>query len=182
MNGSVALSHGGHFPIFSPMFDLGSSFWMVRIMFITRNPQPIVSYGQITAPFPLNVWALSVGLVIAIAALLHLSYYLYQKPHIHHLELAKVEYHPINFYLYSLTKMTEPDPLPWFEKWTSGKVFAFWWSVFCMFMVMFYTSNLRAHLITLEYEEAPDTLDHIIKRGAVPYMYGTLRNRYCCIH
>ncbi len=177
MNGSAALTSGGHFPVFNPMFDLGATIWLVKIKFVTRNPQPIVSYGQITAPFPVDVWIISLFTILLIAALLHLSNVLYQKSHMKELNLTKTEHHPINFYLFSLTKVTEPDPLPWFDKWTAGKLFSFMWGFLCMMLVFFYTSNLRAHLVTIEYEESPDTLQHIIDRGSVPYMYTTPRNR-----
>ncbi len=178
MNGTSVMTYGGHFPVFKPMFDLSNSFWMVKVMFITRNPIPIISFGQITAPFSSTVWTLSALLVMIVGLMHHITYKLYQKPYIQQLDLAKREHHPANFYLFSLAKLTEPDPLPWFKKWSAGKIFSLLWTLFCLLMVLFYTCNLRAHLITVNYEESPETLDHIIDRGTVPYMYRTLRNGY----
>ncbi len=62
--------------------------------------------------------------------------------------------------------MTEPEPLPWFtSRGTGGHLLVFLWTLLAWLLVMFYQSNLRAHLILLEYEEPIDTLEDVLLRA-----------------
>ncbi len=67
--------------------------------------------------------------------------------------------------------MTLTDPLPWFDKWTSGKLGAFLWMMFALLMISFYTSNLRAHMITIDYEEPLHTFEAIARLAGKVYLY-----------
>ena len=51
-----------------------------------------------------------------------------------------------------------------------GKVLVLMWSVYCLFLAMFYTSNLRAYLIAPEYEPYINTPRDAIERGSKIYM------------
>ena len=46
-----------------------------------------------------------------------------------------------------------------------GKLLLLVWSVYCMFIVFFYTSNLRAFLISPADEELIDHPEQVIARG-----------------
>ncbi len=86
-------------------------------------------------------------------------------------ELVKKEPLLGNLILFPFTKIVEPDALPWFGKWSSGKLAYFVWMVFSTFIVFFYTSNLRAHLVYIDYENSPQGLKDIYERGQTVYQY-----------
>ncbi len=39
------------------------------------------------------------------------------------------------------------------------------WSVFALLLLMFYQSNLRAHLVTVDYEKPMATMQDVLDRG-----------------
>ncbi len=76
-----------------------------------------------------------------------------------------------DLFLYPFVKLTEPDPLPWFTKWSSGRLVVLLWSLTSLLLVLFYTSNLRANMIMVNYEPEPRTLLDVAERGERVYMY-----------
>ncbi len=61
--------------------------------------------------------------------------------------------------------------MPWFPKWSSGRFSIFLWSYLSSFLIMFYTSNLRAHLATVDYEKPLDTLESVAENGKRVFIY-----------
>ncbi len=70
-----------------------------------------------------------------------------------------------NFFLYGFCKITEPEPLPWFRRAAAGSLAVTLWSVFALLLLMFYQSNLRAHLVTVDYEKPMATMQDVLDRG-----------------
>ncbi len=155
------------------MFDFTFPIAPGNLVYLSRELQPVVSYGHITKPFPSAVWLALVITIFVLATMQFVSYRVYQMPKIVSHSLAKSEEFPLNFFLYSYVKLTEPDPLPWFKKWSTGKFLTFLWTILGLFAILFYTSNLRAHFMTIEYEEPPSTLNHVAERGKRVYIFDT---------
>ncbi len=68
--------------------------------------------------------------------------------------------------------------MPWFRSWSAGRFLIFVWMVLSLFLIMFYTSNLRASLMIIDYEKPLDTLQDIVdngKRVYIPEGYSYLR-------
>ena len=51
-----------------------------------------------------------------------------------------------------------------------GKFLLLVWGAYCMFIVFFYTSNLRAFLIAPAHEPYIDRPEQVLERGARMYM------------
>ncbi len=156
--------------IFSNFFDLCSSFSFEELMYVSRLPRPIQSYGNITLPLSPTIWAVSASLIGILSLYFLIAHSFYQTEGMKEFKLAQKEESRINFFLFSYVKLTEPDPLPWFRRWSSGRFGVLLWTVLSFFMVMFYTSNLRAHMVTIDYEKPLKTLQDIAENGKRVYV------------
>lgn len=160
------------------MFEIIYPNWSGKLVYITRYPLLVTSYNNLTKPFSAATWALSLTTIFILSILLFVTHKVYST-FLKTFALAKEEINPSNFFLFPFTKITEPEPLPWFEKWSTGKFVVFLWSALCFFLPMFYNSNLRSHLTMLQYEKAPNTLNDITLRGQRVYIFeGAMRQRY----
>ena len=64
----------------------------------------------------------------------------------------------------------EPDPIPWFPRWSSGKLLVLLWSIFALIMVQSYMGNLRANLIAVDYESPIKTHQDVLDKDVKVYM------------
>ncbi len=155
----VEISNGGHVYIFQMHFDVGYPLFHTRFIYLSRAPRPVLRLGNIYAPFPLNIWMIIFGFLFVLSILFLCVYKVYEKidqPFIVH------EPSPFNFVLFTFCKFTEPDPLPWFRSGVAGTFSMLLWSILAVFSVMFYLSNLRAVMVTIEYEKPIDTLQDVV--------------------
>ncbi len=53
------------------------------------------------------------------------------------------------------------------------------WSLFSFLMLMFYMSNLMAHMVTIDYEKALDTFEAIVENGGKVYLYNGAYQQRC---
>ncbi len=153
------------------LFDLGVPLRETNLVYMTRPPEAIKIYDQITRPFPDSVWVVAVMTCMILSILMYFIHTVHMKDIIRDNNLVRKEELTLNFLLFPFTKITEPDALPWFEAWSSGKLAYFLWTVFSVFIIFFYTSNLRAHLIYIDYEKTPTGLKDIYDRGERVYIY-----------
>ncbi len=178
MTGEADMSIAAIVPVLI-LFDMGAPLRLTNVRFMTRMPRPIVTYDKIVRPFPPNVWIVFVVMSSCFAAVIYAIHKVHSLDGITNHQLVKKENLTLNLLLFPITKIVEPDALPWFEKWSSGKYVYFLWMTFCTFIVAFYTSNLRAHLVYIDYEKAPQDLKDIYERGARVYMHdNAARLRY----
>ncbi len=161
--GSVSL-------LFGSLFDLTASYETTEYSYASRLPRPVVTYGNVAKPFSALVWGLSAACLAMLSLFFTLAHKMYQSKHMSDLNLASLEESPLNFFLFTFAKLSESDALPWFRKWSSAKMGVFIWVVFSTFLVLFYTSNLRAHMITVEYEKPLHTLEDIVQNGKPVYL------------
>ena len=128
----------------------------------TRVPIPLVNYENVIRPFTSEVWLalfLSLG---AFSFYFGLTYRVYTS-----LDqgLTGQLVTPWDFLIFTFCRFVEPDPLPWFPKWSSGKTMVLAWSIFTMVVLFSYTGNLRANMIRKEYEKPVKVHQDVLDRG-----------------
>ncbi len=170
MTGKADLTNGGINEIFSSFFDLGYTQCHAELQYLTRTPRPLRTFNEIFKPFPINVW-LSFGFtLLSLGFLMYLAHKMYHLNALINFKLCRRERSLLNFLIFPFAKITEPEPLPWFNKLSAGKLLVILWTITSIVFVMFYTSNLRAHLVTIEYETPPNTLEEIASSGRKIYI------------
>lgn len=88
--------------------------------FFSREQQPIVRYDQQFRVFNNVIWLIVFFTFIIMAMVLKVVHYLYQvKIGLGHGLAGRVT-HPLDFLILTLSSLTEPDPLPWFPKFSTG--------------------------------------------------------------
>ncbi len=155
------------------LFDMGTPLRLTSVVYMTRAPQTILKYDKIVRPFPLNVWLMVIICCSLQTTVMYIIYKTHMTEKMKDHKLVKEEPLLGNILLFCFTKIVEPDALPWFQKWSSGKISYFVWMIYATFIVFFYTSNLRAHLVYIDYEKAPQGLKDIYERGQTVYQYGS---------
>ena len=170
--GEAFMTNGGLVPTIGRICDVGVPLLLAEDVFVSRNPLPVDAYWNLLEPFSPGVWGMSVATTLALALL-------FWKVHAVHAGdpatrgLVKPERSPANFLLYSVAKITEPDPLPWFEAWSSGKFLVFIWSLWSLLQTMFFTSNLRAHLVSRDFETPIDTMEDVANNPGRVWIYAS---------
>ncbi len=159
-------------PYVNEFFDISHPVARLEINFISSAPKPVNSFGNLTKPFSARIWlALTITLFL-IALGLSSAHSLYSKVNS---SLILPEPNTLNFFLFPFCKLTEPEPLPWFlQKGTGGHFLVFIWAVLSLMMVMFYQSNLRAHLIDVDYEKPIDSLQDVLDQSFKIYISQTV--------
>ena len=132
-------------------------------VFASKAPEAITTFGNLTQPFDMSIWLCTFLAVAVIASCIAVAHKLYSNIN---RKLVKAESQPTNFFLFTFCKITEPEPLPWFFKGLfGGPTLVFLWSLLAWLLIMFYQSNLRAHMIASEYEKPMDTLQDVLDRS-----------------
>ena len=173
LTNNVDMAHAGIAGVLGPFFDFGSVIEMSQARYISRLPQKVAfSYGFLLNPLDSTVWILTLITVLSLSFFFLCAYTLYTSEDLSHLKLAKLERSKTNFFIYPLSRITEPDSLPWFEaKWSAGKFAFLLWIILSLLMNMFYVSNLRVHLTVINYEKPIDSLEDILENGQTVYLY-----------
>ncbi len=137
----------------------------LRSHIYTRLPRPLTNNEGFLLPFNLLIWSLIVGSLLCMSLMFLATHTVYSR-HLQHAGLHSPEDSHLNFVLYTFCKITEPDPVPWFtNKWSTGKLLAFTWSVFSLLIISFYNSNLRAYLTAVDYEKPIDNSQDLLDSG-----------------
>ncbi len=167
------MSVSGQLDFAQKHFSLSPSYQMVETKYMSRSPIPVDSYGSILKPFSREVWAATAVLMGVFATFFWTAHRCYTRDALadHARGLVRQEASPFNFFLYSFAKITEPDPLPWFKRMSSGKFVVLLWRILALFLVMCYNSNLRTHMMTETYEKPIDTLQDVVDNGKKVYIW-----------
>ncbi len=166
---------------FSFFFDFYGPLGPNHVAYITGAPKKEkISPNNIAKPFSTTVWITTFCCLLTISLSLLFTYKTYNETSLKDMNLTKTENFPSNFLLFPFARLTEPDSLPWFTKWSSGKFLVFLWMLLSSFVMLFYHSNLRANLMTITYEKPPNTLWEMAEVASKVYIYETaIRQRYC---
>ncbi len=139
--------------------------------FISRMPNVLERFYGFLLPFSLSIWVTTIFSLLCLSIMFYITYSAYTIPEMSHAGLHIKETSSLNFFLYTLSKLTEPDPLPWFtSQWSTGKLLTFIWSLYCLLMTSFYNCNLRAHLAAVDYEKPVDNANDVIQQGKTPWL------------
>ena len=144
------------------MFDCDFPLSLDRVVGVSRAPRPKLSFGNIVKPFSLLIWLCifgSLGVLCVVFVLIYKTYTSISKSFI-----AKEDTY-VNFLLFTFCKISEPEPLPWFRHGIAGQLSVFLWTLMSLFCIFFYVSNLRAVMVTVEYEKPIDTLQDVVDNG-----------------
>ena len=94
-------------------------FHVVNSKWISRQPIPLKAYNSMINVFSFTVWIFVIATLFLLAMLFGFVYFMYQKDE-RTQNLAIKLTHPMDFVLLTYFAITEPDPLPWFPRWSSG--------------------------------------------------------------
>ena len=144
-------------------FDFSGYVEHESLVVVSRAPIPIETFGNITTPFSLNIWILVVLSILALSSSMLAMYLVYS--HQKQMDFLICKENTMSNFLFLLVKITEPDPIPWFPKFSAGKGLVLLWSVFTFFVIAFYSSNLRSHIVAIEYEKPLATLNDVLLNG-----------------
>ena len=156
--------------IFNPLqsgYDLSLVFIQHGFAYLALAPQEVLSFGNISEPFSELAWVGIYMTLFLLCSLFLLAHNIY-----HGLKCSFVpeEHSNLNFFIYGFCKLTEPDPLPWFKGTMGGTMLVTLWSFFSLFILMFYQSNLRAYMVTVDYEKPLLTLQDVLDSGKKIWM------------
>ncbi len=162
VSGNAEMGSTQLFHFFQRYYDFTPIIHGTGTVFMARVPQPVLSFGNVLKPFNATTWLLILSTVFLLCVMFLFTYMIYEKLRS---EFVVPEPSKLNFFLYPMFKITEPDPLPWFKGGMSSKLSVFTWSLFALFINMFYLSNLRAYMIMVDYEDPMETLDDVATQG-----------------
>ncbi len=139
--------------------------------FISRMPRVLEHVDSFLLPFSSQIWLIVMLSLLCLSIMFYATHSLYISSALIHAGLHKPETSSMNFLLFTFAKLTEPDPIPWFsQKWSTGKLVTFVWSLFSFLILSFYNCNLRAHLSAVSYEKPIDEAEDVILHGKKPWL------------
>ncbi len=171
-----------YFQFTSSLFDLSGMTNFDETLFMSRALRTRMSWGNISNPFSMPVWIFTSASLLSLTLYFIIAYKVYSSNHLMPHFLYEYEPNPSNFLLYTCFKFSEQEPLPWFiRRWTSGRLITLLWAVLSFFMISAYNSNLRAHMITAEYEYPIDTLRDVVDYAEKVWIYDVAATSRQCI-
>ncbi len=173
---------GGIADLFLNLFDLGFPLVHVQEKYITRKPVPLKPFSNILKPFSTQVWILVLLTMTAFSLLSLMFNKIYKgvEP-FYYLDLTKRETSNYLFFLFSFTKISEPDPLPWFKTWSAGRFMTLVYYIMCALLIISYTCNLRTYMTTIQYEIPPAGRPDLIESQKTVYIPNeNVKQRYKC--
>lgn len=139
----------------------------VTLKWYTRAPVPIGSYRNIVKVFSMNVWISFMLTLLLFSFLFYLTHSLYEQLDPDLIVPVSTKW---DFLIFPFCKFVEPDPVPWFPAWSTGRALVLLWSVFSLIIVLAYSCNLRANLIAKDYEAPIKTHQDVLDRGENIYL------------
>ncbi|XP_059091071.1 uncharacterized protein LOC131886976 [Tigriopus californicus] len=154
------------------LFDCTRFTFFVTLRYVTRHPQKLLAFGNLARGFDSLSWVAVFTFLsmfsMTFAGIFYVYKYLLKEP-----ELYRNPNSGIDFVLMTFTTFVEPDPLPWFPKWSTGRLVVLYWSLFAFLVVNFYTSNLRTNLIAPAYENRIDTTEDFLESGRELFVHSS---------
>ena len=145
------------------LFETSAYLTKMEQTFISRAPGPVASFGNLTKPFSTQLWMAICMTIAAISFCVFIAHSMYTSLGL--ATMAHPEPNQLNFILFPFCKVTEPEPLPWFSRGSGGHFLVFLWTILALLLVMCYQCNLRANLISVEYQKPIDTLQDVLTRS-----------------
>ena len=152
--------------------DFSFPYYTLRTHFATRPPILQSNLYALAKTFPGNVWGFTFVTFTFLAITFGIIFATYQRLPREYglLEGNYTEMPWFDLILLPVVKFLEPEPIPWFPKWSSGRLATLMYSIFCTFILFFMLSNLRTILIARKYEKPMVTEDDVLNRGKGVYI------------
>lgn len=167
----------------------------------SRIPILLPSFGNLIRPLPNLVWMAILALILVMSLLFMTinKTYLLIDNQINRGEEDRLTLKVglADFFIRTFSTITEPEVIPWFPKWSagstgqlniitilsnqdnnSGRLLVLVWYGYCMFIIFFYTSNLRAFLIAPAREDFINRPEQVLERNKglhIPRFYRLAR-------
>ena len=94
----------------------------MEFAWIVRKPIPVTTIDNIIKVFPSTVWlALFISLA-SIGMCFAAFYHIYQTKYFRDAKLVRENVPNFDFALLTFASLMEPDPLPWFDKYSAGRI------------------------------------------------------------
>ncbi len=166
------MSSGRSLLRFNQFFDTMFPHHEVNFHIISRLPRVIESSNSVLLPFSTILWITIFTSLLALATTLLFTHRVYSTNEVYKAyKLHQEERSKINFFLFTICKITEPDALPWFTRnWSVGRIITGMWALFSLMLILFYNCNLRAYLSALKYEKQVDSIDDVLENGHRPWI------------
>lgn len=103
--------------VIGQFFDYGVAWGIHETGFITTKPGPLPNYMAILRPFSISVWVTFLALLLLLGAAFWLMHYFYTEKIGLRSPVVRPAQSKTDFLLFSIARITEPDPLPWFPTW-----------------------------------------------------------------
>ncbi len=153
-------------------FDMMLPHQHQNFYIISRQPRALENADAFLLPFSALIWNIISFSLICFGILFFTMHSIYISP-----IMCQNKFHRrkdesrVNFFIFTICKIAEPDPLPWFSaKWSAGKFLVFIWSMYSLLLVSFYNCNLRAHLSAIDHEKPIDTIQDVLDNGKRPWL------------
>lgn len=157
--------------------DFSTYIYEIEMKFLTRAPLKISSFDNLTRVFSPIVWIAIYLCLAALTLMMFITHRIYTQVDLQGHGLANSNDVPwTNFVLFAFAKFVEPDPIPWFNRFSTGKMLVLIWSLYTMLIVLFFNSNLRTILIATQYEKPFKTLERIIELDRPTYILKEARH------
>ncbi len=170
LSGQEEINSGANIYLINLFFDMSTPVLHSNVVLLSRTPRTVTAWGNISSPFDNITWMLIFALLTAFSFLFLASHRLY----VHLGCPVKQEPSAFNFFMFTFCKVTEQEPLPWFKAGHGGKLLVASWTLMACVLILFYNSNLRAHLMTLQYEKPISSLQDVVdnnKRVWIAYSF-----------
>ncbi len=92
------------------------------LFFLNRHPIPIKTHGNVIRSFSNLTWAFIFFSLLLIGQTLALIYYVYVR-YLPEQFLTKHYVHQLDFIVLTFAGLAEPEPLPWFTRFSTGDKF-----------------------------------------------------------
>ena len=104
------------------IFGFTTFFYQKEFSYITRKPVPVTTIDNLIKVFGLDIWLTLFFTLLSISICFATFYHVYKAKTFRHLNLVKENVNNFDFPLLTFATLMEPDPIPWFPKYSAGKV------------------------------------------------------------
>lgn len=109
-------------PIWNIHFEICQFYLVAELRYAARYPLPVHNFDQYLKAFSWNVWITLFGVLLVFSFTFKIIHYLHSEKLKEKKLIASVTQDPSDFVLLTFAGITEPEVLPWFPKWSSGKL------------------------------------------------------------
>ena len=153
-------------------FDFGFEYSRQGVTYCSRRDFPSLTIFNVINAFSPGVWAGFCCSLFSFSLAFIFTHWVYSRLPYRQLTLKPVRLY-VDFFIRSIASITEPDAIPWFKSqspFSQGRILTMIWAIFATFLIAFYNSNLRAHLIYSEREPNMRSVKDVLEMGGTLYV------------